>query len=56
MEALSGNLPGSRLDGSGPPLKKKLISSALIALFWFQDMSAFGWGNEGHLRDLEGGF
>jgi hypothetical protein len=49
MEALSGNLPGSRLDGSGPPLKKKVISTALIALFWFQGMSAFGWGNEGHL-------
>ena len=49
MEALSESLPRSRLDGSGSPLKRKLISTALIALFWFQGMSAFGWGNEGHL-------
>jgi hypothetical protein len=49
METLSESLPRSRLDGSRPLLKRKLISTALIALFLFQGMSAFGWGNEGHL-------
>ena len=30
-------------------MRSKLISIALIALFWFQSASLFGWGNEGHL-------
>jgi len=29
-------------------LRSKLISTALIALLWFQSANVFGWGNEGH--------
>jgi hypothetical protein len=31
-----------------PTYASKLVSSALIALFWFQSVNGFGWGNEGH--------
>ena len=31
-----------------PTFPNKLVSSALIALFWFQSVNGFGWGNEGH--------
>jgi hypothetical protein len=31
-----------------PTFGSKLVSSALIALFWFQSVNGFGWGNEGH--------
>jgi hypothetical protein len=30
-------------------LRTKLISTALIALLWFQSVNALGWGNEGHI-------
>jgi hypothetical protein len=30
-------------------LRSKLISTALIALFWFQSVNVLGWGNEGHV-------
>jgi hypothetical protein len=41
-------LVGIRLRRKPPTFGSKLVSSALIALFWFQSVNVFGWGNEGH--------
>jgi len=36
------------IETSTAHTRNKLISSALIALCFFQSLNAFGWGNEGH--------